>query len=540
MTDPVLQSTSYSANTDKPESAPATWRARWQALRSRHRHWLINIAIGLLIETVLHFGGHTFHWETLANAQNWALDRMMRVNAVVDPVVNDGSRLPQQTLVSIDDTTWRSPTWGGGEPYRAPRDRLLTMVDSAFAMGAKQVVLDILVEGEGGRAAEDKEDKAFAEGLEKLLNKENGIGPGRQLVLVRSIRDPLRSSEHDHELLSRQGKLVFPDGLLSEIRRSPYIDRVVDASKGRIVVAAPYFSYSTDRVLRDWQIFRVVCERDGDVGVTRLVPSVQMVVIQKHFGLDANLTQTIPPERCTPLPQPPFAAPMSVAELEKRSKDLDEQVKRITKQYWTALRGSIANSHDAYVNKLKIGPTPPGSNDLGNRVIYRTGAVPPPGDRFFSVVSADDLLDPGTHRNITGAIRDRIVVIGQTFAEAGDRHYTPMGEMPGSMVLLNAIDSMARYQMIRAPSAWVTIPIALVLIVIVGYIFARWDSFVGTVISTVVLLASLAVASFYVFRYGVWLDFALPLIGIQIHQMVASFEERIRLREVARLQVASH
>lgn len=524
----------------KSESTPTAWQAKWKSLRPRHRHWLINVAIGVVIESILHFGGHTLHWESLAKAQNWAFDLVMQVNADISPMVDARAQLPLQTFVNIDDATWRSPTWGGGEPYRAPRDRLLTMVESAFGLGAKQVVLDILVEGEGGRAAEDKEDKDFADGLGRLLSKEHGLGQDRQLVLARSERDPLPSQEHDPELVSGQKKLSFPDGFLSEIRRSPHVDAVVKESDGRIVVAAPYFNYSTDRVLRDWHIFRVVCERDGDSGVVRVAPSVQMVAIQKHFGLDTNLAQTLPRERCTPFPQQPSSAPMSLAELQQRSMALEEQVERVANRYWTALRQSFANSKDAYVKQLELGSMPPSPNDLGNRVIYRTGAVPPPGDRIFSVISAEDLLDPRTHKNIEGAIRGRIVVIGQTFSEAGDRHYTPMGEMPGSMVLLNAIDSMARYQLIRAPSAWATIPMALALIVIVGYIFARWDSFVGTVISTAVLLASLAVASFYVFRHGVWLDFALPLIGIQIHEMVARFEEKIRLREIARLHGDIH
>ena len=534
------------------------WRLRWRALPPRTRHWLVNIGIGVVIELYLHLAGHTFHLESLANAQNWALDRMMRVNAVFQPAPPDGWEPPRQTFVDVDDALWRNKKeWGGGEPYRAPREPLLNLVENAFDMGATQVVLDILVEGDGTRAEESAEDRIFADGLRKLLNLDNAgkavIGQDEQLVLVRTLRAPLPINTRTLDNQSALEKLPFPEGHLSEMRESPLVDRVVKESGGRIVFAAPYFSYSNDRVLRDWQLLQVVCEPQADrvTGAVRVLPSVQMVVAQKYWGLAAIAGQNDGPHgalahgepvdnSCTPFPQQQTLAFTSLAKVVGQSAALKKTVDAVIHRYWADLNKALTDPRATRSRAIDIGEAPPHLGQLGNRVVFHSGAIPGPTDPYFSVVSAQNLLDAAKRKNIESLFAGRVVVIGQSYAEAGDRHFTPMGEMPGSMVLLNAIDSMARYQIIRAPSAWVTMPIALFLILVVGYIFARWDSLVGTLISTVVLVPLLAIGSFYLFRYGVWLDFALPLVAIQTHRMFKSFEERIRHQELERLHGNHH
>ena len=237
-----------------------TW---WNALGAHDRNWALNVCWGLLIEAavlIVHAGG--FSW--VDAVKNAPLDRMMRSSAAL--ATND-STVPPLVFVDIDDATWRSVAWGGGEPYRAPRDGLFLLIDHAFKLGARQVVLDVLVEGRGGGSTSESEaDAAFASRLRELMQQPY-FGPDKQLVLVRSIRRGLEPGAPDE-------------------RRESAVDPLVAESGGRIAIAAPYFRYSPDHILRDWQLLEIACvaARDGAPAHWHVMPAVQLAVAAHQAG----------------------------------------------------------------------------------------------------------------------------------------------------------------------------------------------------------------------------------------------------------------
>ena len=48
----------------------------------------------------------------------------------------------------------------------------------------------------------------------------------------------------------------------------------------------------------------------------------------------------------------------------------------------------------------------------------------------------------------------------------------------------------------------------------------------GTLIATFLVLVTLVWANYELLKVGVWLDYALPLLGIQAHSLIAELEER--------------
>jgi CHASE2 domain-containing sensor protein len=500
-------------------------RERWKSLRPINRHWLINIAIGVAIEILV----HSMH---LVSVENWAMDRMMRIHALVDPAPMKGRTPPLQVFVDVDDATWRSKEWGGGEPIRAPREQMLKLIETAFTHGSTQVVLDIAVEGNNSARPEERgEDRKFSEGLKKLLDNEH-FGADKQLVLVRSIRYPLPQLALDDGNTPK----VLPYPALSEIRESPFVDEVVNQSNGRIVVAAPYFAYSSDRVLRDWRLFKVVCQREeqGPGGALRIVPSVQLLVATRSFGMPADKMSWQANAVCSPFPRQELAALPAAVELERLKAVTDKQEHDESVRYWEALRAVVLKDTGRDLGEAFK------ADALFNRVVFRSGAEFQ-SDQYFNRVSARLLLQGGADESrLNHLFAGRVTVVGQSFAEAGDQHYTPMGLLPGSVVLLNAIDSMVRYPLVQKPSCWKSLPLVGLLIVFVGYVFARWNSAWGPLISTAIGVPMLAVLSFYLFTHGVWLDFALPVIGILAHREFKSFEERRELRKLERLAGVGH
>ena len=515
--------------------ATASIIARTLALTPQQlKQWRNYIATGMLIEVIL-LTLHFLSPEPLVKMENWALDCMMAIHAVIAREPPHGRRPPKQIFVNVDDASWRAKEWGGGEPYRAPREPMFKLIETAFDHGARQVVLDILVEGNNAvRLEEIQEDKKFAEGLKTLLANKN-FGTDKQLVLVRSIRHPLPQVGLD----KGNTPITLPYPALSELRESPLADEVAQISEGRIVVAAPYFVYSTDRVLRDWQLLKVVCQRkeQGSEGVLqgdlRVVPSVQLLVATRHLGVSADKMPKQADERCTPFPQQELAELPLMPELTLQQQVADEQEHKASIRYWEALRGAVLSATaDGHSNKgVDLGKIPSDAHDLGNRVVFRSGANLK-SDKYFDEISARLLLDDAVDvKRLESTFTGRVVVIGQSHAEAGDRHHTPMGQVTGSVVLLNAIDSMVRYPLIHAPSAWKTLAIAILLIVVVGYASAAFNSDTVARIYTALALPTWVFLSFYLFTYGVWLDFVLPGFAIALHH---EFERWLERRQTAR------
>ena len=622
------------------------WLVRkWNSLSKFQRHWAVNVALGVLIELAIHIAGHTFHFAPVVKFQNWGLDVVTRLSEGTCSWAGAASGLrsaisrtlncPQSVvasdspiLLNVDDETWRNKAWGGGEPDRAPRNQVATLIDRAFRLGAEQVVLDILIADRSVPVAilqssdtvsrgRFEEDAQFAESLRALLVKPY-FGKDRKLVLVRSERQPVPASE--------SGFLTSRTPYLPEMRSSSELDAVIAESGGRIVVAAPYFEVGLDRVVRDWVLFKAMCQRVGPTGSSSkilLVPSVQLVTTAHRLGLNPEVVSpsmgtdfvnssagqhsiaSIPTlsnefggSQCKPFALS-GAAELNDAEGGVHECELDlalhgaqvgasssactEVAKRCNaagdsnpdwakgdscKPLAAQLRDSsaknpgfaskivramgLAHANDGIFNRywhsvqtaFEAARSDPPLADLphegglGNRVLFR---YPPDGQGTTNQSALPFLLADGTTlQAYAQAFKGRIVVVGQTFSESRDFFETPLGHMSGAMVLVNAIDSMAKHRLMQPPSTLLTFFVSFVLILIVGYLFAKWDSTTGTTLATIAVIVTAGVASFFLFAHGVWLDFAAPIIGIQIHRRWADFEEKIERRHREKLDHKPH
>ena len=485
--------------------------------RSRfYRAWAVAVLVGLASEVVLHLLVHTWHFAPLVAFENWAFDGTMRLQAGFDrPAAPDARDL---TLVDIDDATWRDPAWGGGEPQRAPRAALFNLVDAAFRYGAQQVVLDVLVEERtqvdrsAAQAAESNEDSEFVANLSKLLAKP-WFGQDRQLILVRTIRKPLGAAEGPAGQENEQTTLRRRR--LGELRSSPGLDALVRQSGGRIGLAAPYFLLDSDQTLRSWQLFKPACSVVGREGAeeVRFVPSVQLLVFLKNSGVG--------PERRDQLSRGPASvqaasACASGAKVDERTGVRQADVRALEDGYWQALRAAVCRNGSP---QCKLAKYLPESENLADRVIFRY--APRRAGLLVNVLPASDLLTGRLPESALGSqLLDRVVIIAQSFEEAGDRHSTPLGELTGGWVLVNAIDSLAREQVVQRPSNGVLWTIVLVECSVVGWVFTVRHSLVAAILLAVGMTAVLIPVSYIGFKVGVWLDFAFPVLGIFLHRLL--------------------
>jgi hypothetical protein len=118
-------------------------------------------------------------------------------------------------------------------------------------------------------------------------------------------------------------------------------------------------------------------------------------------------------------------------------------------------------------------------------------------------------------------IKDRIVMIGGSYDDPQDFHETPLGRMPGALIILNAIHSLFLGK-IKPLCGWQIFSILTLFVFIMSLCFTVFGSFKGMLISYVVVgsllvtLIFLMGDSLFLFRPGVLFDFAIPLAIIGI------------------------
>jgi len=138
-------------------------------------------------------------------------------------------------------------------------------------------------------------------------------------------------------------------------------------------------------------------------------------------------------------------------------------------------------------------------------------------------ISAQLVTD--SSRTLSGdLVRDTVTIIGASHVDSGDIHRTPIGNMPGALIIANAIKSLALYGQMDTPPAWLQWTAKLTIIFFAAWIFMSFRSLLGVVVAGAVILLVLVPINFYFFKYGLWIDFALPLFAMLIHRAIAEYK----------------
>jgi len=164
--------------------------------------------------------------------------------------------------------------------------------------------------------------------------------------------------------------------------------------------------------------------------------------------------------------------------------------------------------------------------EFGQRLIY---TIPWKSSAPDLTTIPAKLVTETSRRLSDDLVRDRVVIIGASFADSRDIHRTPIGEMPGALIIANAIKSLTTYGQIRSPAAWATWIGKLSIILLAAWAFSRFASLIAVSVAGAVIIAALVPISFYFFKYGLWIDFAIPLFAMVIHRAVAEYRSSQRL-----------
>ncbi|MYL84260.1 CHASE2 domain-containing protein [Desulfovibrio aerotolerans] len=450
---------------------PKSIKNRWNKLKNFPKLILKNLTIGLFIAILLH-GLHAAGF--LRNNLRWALDWTMTINAGTNygAGVTADSAKKLYTFVNIDESLFQE--WG--EPLFTPRDKVAELLSNIVEGGAGLVIVDIDLT----RPSPDpRQDAALSKYLAEPLTAAAGARP--PVILVKSMRR------------SGWGNTDLPQF------RESFLDSVVSQTPN-LYWASPMFAVDEDQLIRYWRLVECSTTAKGP----QALPSAQLLTY-------ALLT--------------PGEAPGSTL-----YGILDAQLDKVKGLCVTN------DGRETAAKALAVGALtfPLLEKTVENRILYSlkpdtpspTVSVNDAVKPVLLSIPARTLLDPGSGQRLRDLLKGRIVILGGSYADSFDTHATPIGTMPGSMIILNAIRSLFLYGIVHEPSLWTTIAVEAILIVVMTTSFMLFRTFVGMLLSCAFIFVLLVPISMAVLRYGVWLDFAMPLIAVQLHHMAEEFEKK--------------
>jgi CHASE2 domain-containing sensor protein len=140
-----------------------------------------------------------------------------------------------------------------------------------------------------------------------------------------------------------------------------------------------------------------------------------------------------------------------------------------------------------------------------------------------AITEAVQPLDPGLAHG-------HLVVIGASHAEGRDLYDTPLGLMPGALIVANAVLSLDSHGELRGPGLPTTLAVETLLIVALSLLFARFGGFWAGLGGGALVLFGLLPLSLWLIADGWWLNYAIPLLAIQAYQMVDQLREILAAR----------
>lgn len=485
-------------------SARRRLRHWWGDLTPRRRELAQNVFIGAIISIVLS-----------------PIESNVAVGSVRDTLLTwqagqfVGTDIGRSlALIDIDDTTY-AQKWRA--PFVTPRDKLCRLVDYASRGGAKAIVVDIELSARDssqrravscdsaaaaaapakpGQRADDVFAaylRAYAVRCSSAFQDRATTGPGAPcppILLTRSLRTS-PTDEYGTGAIAREPRASFLDPL--------------GAQSGAVAWGTSTFHRDADFMLRGWRLWEPVCGR----GRPHALPSIEVLAVAAYNDKDIRKLQGALDVSLAPA--------CRLAGERTAAADMPREPLTLDIGYPLALR----------------------TGDLERRFFYRFGWAPGVehpaiGRQLGVIIPAWEItdIDPA-HRFDPSQLRGKIVVIGGTFGDNPDYHRTPLGEMPGTIVLLNAINALLHDDHVR-DIPWplrFSVEAALILIVSLLYFYLPHRQAMLTAYGIIAVAA--VTVGYILLNRGYFIDPVLPALGIQVHELLSGIHGRLFRRGTA-------
>lgn len=408
-------------------------------------------------------------------------------------------------FIDVDEETYAR--WG--EPLLTPRDRLACLINFARTSGARLVLVDFELihpsQLDGPTAGDERLRRSLAEGpaCGPCLA---GDRPPAPVVLPRAI-----SSGYRH-----------PQTAVGRIRPS-FLDPALEGAPG-VFWAGTTFLGSPDGVVRRWLLWDASCSLGADGARLRVVPSMVLASLalldadrpRTPDGIAREIERTCARGDCLHPLAPPAGCP--VDEFAGWPVDLGSVEGRILFSFsWAdgrpsgedriAVETAAGRVYEPFVRHVRA--------DRIVDLFCTDGGGSAEGWSCIKGGREGD-AEPSAH-----LLDGRIVVIGASFADARDSYKTPLGEMPGSMIIINAVHSILAHGVPARTPWWQRAILFAVQAVLLAAVFCVVRSpWIASMVAFVALMVATFALSRWLLARDVWLDASLAAFAIFLYMLL--------------------
>lgn len=427
---------------------------------SLYKRIIINCSLGLAILYIIqHYDNHPF----VRSKQEVGLDSIMKLSSGLG--VSEEST--PFAFLNIDSASFRA--WD--EPLYTPLAKLTRLMDYAIGAEAGIVIVDI------------------------DLNRRSAQDTTTLYDYLSALADHLAASTNTHVVLMKTFKerLTTDSPHYQQARVSP-LDDIVSVSP-YMHWASPLFSLDDDQHIRRWRAVERICHDGKPV----LYPAIQLAtyaISQGNMDVLNQQLKALTPATCDQ---------WEMARFDKVALTLGDR------------RFSL--QHNQTLNRI-IFDIPWADNDPNTYpvIAFRTdqGEVKMP---IVVSLAAQHITD--SDKGLSGSIiQGRNVIIGASHFDSKDLYLTPLGLMPGSVIIINAIHSLINYESVEKTSLICLIIANIAMITLLTLIYARFSPLEASLICIFLYVVFILPMTMFFFKSGILLNFAVPLIVVQIFEII--------------------
>ncbi|MCP4702858.1 MAG: CHASE2 domain-containing protein [Gammaproteobacteria bacterium] len=440
------------------------------------------LLFAVLLLTVIHFFIHPFQ-----RLEDFVMDLTIAANQ--GQISSSGHDSTPFVWLDIDEHAYNA--WK--RPYITPRNHLLALLRLAVRADAAAVIVDVLLNSRSDLQTDDSllplEDQKLYDFLENYSANycTSGLFPCPRIILISAFQESLNAAGERLGYFEKQ--------------RS-FLSGAVEKSKD-VLWAAAEFDLGRAYVIRRMRLWESICGNEGNMEVVEsvgLLTAALLMEKEKTTGEVKGMLQQALRSPETHACSAEFAiAPPPAA---KKALELPEGRQNPVKidLRWSAPYRRIFFTLGWRDNSISETLVPwRGRDELLLEKL-------PAGYILECIPGRDDRADEPDEPDWEG----KVVVIGASFHDSYDHFMTPAGEMPGTLLIINAIHSLLHGGITPSP-LWFDLFIAVLLVFLSSWVFL-FRGPVSALITFPLTACLLAVIGFWMLRQGVWFDFSFFLL----------------------------